>query len=497
MCLQYINKYKASYVDILLTLFKIGILKSLWWWSLNSNLIMSLIWSNEACLLLVDFMKRHEVLWNARSKDYWNKTLRHQDLESAVVVLKDKVLGVNAPEIIKRIKSWKAQYRREKKKVAEWAKCGVGETTLNTWWLYDKLQFFSDGEGSESTFTNMEVNQSSENSSARITVRRWTVEACLLLVDCMKNHEALWNTASIDYHNKDIKYQALLNTVALLKDKIPGVYCEEVLRRIKSWKAKYNMEKRKYMESVTRGEDISDGNLTTWWLYDKLHFLNDCEANESTLTNMTVKPPSEHASTGITWRDCGANESTLTNMSVKPPLETALTNMTVKPPSENVITGITWTPDCGANESTLTNMTVKPHSEHASTGIKWRDWTAEACFLLVDFMRSHETLWNTSSPEYWNKFIKYKALESAVALLKDKVPGVDSGDVSKRIKAWKIQYSRERKKLTEAAESGADVGEFTTWWLYDDLHFLSDCEGNKETFTNMTVKPTPGIVSIR
>ena len=121
-------------------------------------------------------------------------------------------------------------------------------------------------------------------------------------------------------------------------------------------------------------------------------------------------------------------------------------------------------------------------------------WPKSALCTHIEFMKSHEELWNFSSKAYSNRAV---FLNRCVELLSDQVPGVTPSLITARIRTLKGRYSKERRKLTASAKSGPGVAELeiSTWWCFDSLRFLSAGEVNESSVTNMAADVSPQAVT--
>ena len=107
-----------------------------------------------------------------------------------------------------------------------------------------------------------------------------------------------------------------------------------------------------------------------------------------------------------------------------------------------------------------------------------------ALCTVIEFMKSHEELWNFSSKAYSNRALRAVFLNRCVELLSEQVPGVTPSLITARIRTLKGRYSKERRKLTASAKSGAGVAdlEISTWWCFDSFRLLSAGEVNVRAF---------------
>lgn len=63
----------------------------------------------------------------------------------------------------------------------------------------------------------------------------------------------------------------------------------EVFKRVVSLKAQFSRERRKQAASAKSGAGVVDLEISTWWAYEKLHFLTEGELNEASYSNMSAQ----------------------------------------------------------------------------------------------------------------------------------------------------------------------------------------------------------------
>ena len=124
---------------------------------------------------------------------------------------------------------------------------------------------------------------------ATMPASRWSNEAIEILIDFMKDHEELWKTSSVKYHNKALKTAAADNVLNLLKEHVEEATTSEVFKRVANLKAQFSRERRKQATSAKSGAGVADLEISTWWAYEKLHFLTEGEVNEASYSNMSAQ----------------------------------------------------------------------------------------------------------------------------------------------------------------------------------------------------------------
>jgi hypothetical protein len=99
---------------------------------------MDVEWSKEQMLDLIEQYELRECLWNVISKDYKNQNKKKDAWQEISFHIE---VDVNIVE--KKIKSLLAQYRRERRKVADAKKSGSGadDTKVPKWFAYQRFTF--------------------------------------------------------------------------------------------------------------------------------------------------------------------------------------------------------------------------------------------------------------------------------------------------------------------------------------------------------------------
>jgi hypothetical protein len=99
---------------------------------------MDVEWSKEQMLNLIEQYELREFLWNVISKDYYNQN-KKKDVWQEISFH----MGVDVDIIEKKVKSLLAQYRRERRKVADAKKSGSGADDIKVleWFAYQRFTF--------------------------------------------------------------------------------------------------------------------------------------------------------------------------------------------------------------------------------------------------------------------------------------------------------------------------------------------------------------------
>nr|XP_023026004.1 uncharacterized protein LOC111514011 [Leptinotarsa decemlineata] len=120
--------------------------------------------------LLEDFIREyqnHPCLWHVKSKDYHNKAKR--DAAYNILVEKYKLIDANADKdtVVKKMNSFRTNYRREKKKIedADHSEMDKDERYEPTLWYYHLFHFIRDQETPRKSVSNL--NETEEEIEAQ------------------------------------------------------------------------------------------------------------------------------------------------------------------------------------------------------------------------------------------------------------------------------------------------------------------------------------------
>ena len=111
-------------------------------------------WTRTSLTILIDFMRKNEILWKITCSDFQKRDLRAALINRSLLINKSSLLffsheipGITEAELNARIRSLKNQYWREKWRQKQSQKSGAGADDLYipTLWCFDMLSILGDG----------------------------------------------------------------------------------------------------------------------------------------------------------------------------------------------------------------------------------------------------------------------------------------------------------------------------------------------------------------
>ncbi|PNF25136.1 hypothetical protein B7P43_G01993 [Cryptotermes secundus] len=94
---------------------------------------------NKKCLTLIQLYKSKEVLWNSKSANYYNKSIR----EDAWKDIGDE-MKMPVQDLKKRMTSLLASYRREKSRIKKSHITAAGTVYVSKWFAFNEFDFMAD-----------------------------------------------------------------------------------------------------------------------------------------------------------------------------------------------------------------------------------------------------------------------------------------------------------------------------------------------------------------
>ncbi|XP_063625247.1 uncharacterized protein LOC134796984 [Cydia splendana] len=115
---------------------------------------VTVTYTNELVLQLVQAYKNHDVLWDSSNPDFKNRTKKNDAWD-------DIANTVNIPrrEVESKIHTLRSQFAREKKKISQSRKNG-NELKYSPWFAYEPMKFLLKGETETEGFDNSEMRNS-------------------------------------------------------------------------------------------------------------------------------------------------------------------------------------------------------------------------------------------------------------------------------------------------------------------------------------------------
>ena len=105
-----------------------------------------LAWSQENVKSLIDAYRSYPVLWNVKHENYSNRNIKENCYKEILNILKVDIPEINLSAIKKRIHTMRSQFLRERKKVRDSKKSGIGmdQIYVSKSWLYNLLSFLNE-----------------------------------------------------------------------------------------------------------------------------------------------------------------------------------------------------------------------------------------------------------------------------------------------------------------------------------------------------------------
>ncbi|XP_036141832.1 uncharacterized protein LOC118645245 [Monomorium pharaonis] len=103
----------------------------------------------------------------------------------------------------------------------------------------------------------------------------WTKKAVEILIAAYKNEPCLYQTRNPNYHNKNLRNEALERICAIVSTVTPNITGKECSIKFYNLRNQFNTENAKVRASIKSGigsENVYKPNL---WYYDALKFLEE------------------------------------------------------------------------------------------------------------------------------------------------------------------------------------------------------------------------------
>ncbi|CAG5000232.1 unnamed protein product [Parnassius apollo] len=133
-----------------------------------------LLWSICVFILkleeFIDLYRKLPCLWQIKSKEYHIRDKKIAAYQQLVDVLKEIEPDANRESVIRKINTYRTNYRKEQKKVENSKKSGAGinYVYVPSLWYYDKLHFIRDQETTRTSQSNL-TKESTEESTIEET----------------------------------------------------------------------------------------------------------------------------------------------------------------------------------------------------------------------------------------------------------------------------------------------------------------------------------------
>lgn len=110
----------------------------------------------------IDLYGKLPCLWQIKSKDYHIRDKKNAAYQQLVDVLKVIDPDANRESVIKKINTYRTNYRKEQKKVDNSKKSGAGidDVYVPSLWYYDRLHFLRDQETPRTSQSNLSEEES-------------------------------------------------------------------------------------------------------------------------------------------------------------------------------------------------------------------------------------------------------------------------------------------------------------------------------------------------
>lgn len=105
----------------------------------------------------IDLYRKLPCLWQIKSKEYHIRDKKNAAYQQLVDVLKEIEPDANRESVIRKINTYRTNYRKEQKKVENSKKSGAGinDVYVPSLWYYDKLHFIRDQETPRTSQSNL------------------------------------------------------------------------------------------------------------------------------------------------------------------------------------------------------------------------------------------------------------------------------------------------------------------------------------------------------
>ena len=103
----------------------------------------------------------------------------------------------------------------------------------------------------------------------------WNRLAVEGLIEAYREENCLYNTKSLNYHNKHYRKEALERITNVLKDVRPSTTGVDIMAKMKSLRTSFVAELNKIKQSTKSGAGSGQIYKPTIWYFEKLQFLRD------------------------------------------------------------------------------------------------------------------------------------------------------------------------------------------------------------------------------
>ena len=108
--------------------------------------------------------------------------------------------------------------------------------------------------------------------------------------------------------------------------------------------------------------------------------------------------------------------------------------------------------------------------------------------LLIDFFKSHPSLWDRNTTEYRDRNLHDSLLEKLVDEFDNKFK---KEDIKQEWHSLQVSYKREKAREEGSKTSGSGCSEvyYSTWKHFNQMEFLDDTANVDESYTSLDRKP--------
>ncbi|XP_018026405.1 uncharacterized protein LOC108681840 [Hyalella azteca] len=114
----------------------------------------------------------------------------------------------------------------------------------------------------------------------------WTRTSTMMFIDALKQHPCLWQIKSAQYKDRGLRFAALKNIVAIMRQSIYDIEVDDVRKKINTLRTQFRREYKNVIDMRNANDGSEDAYIPKLWCYDNLLFLVEGEVSRHSTANL-------------------------------------------------------------------------------------------------------------------------------------------------------------------------------------------------------------------